>query len=287
MKYIVLVLLFASTFLHAENLYINVTKLTEKSDLEYVGAQFKRVGISAIYKYDGEDYVLFSGPYKNERFARRALVKINKYFPSAYIVKVRAQKDTGKRAKRYSTTTRQGKDLWYKGVFAGIHLSYNNVLATHKVETGSVLATLPKEGSLGFTLEGGYEFDNGVSLSLGYSQISNKDIVINNQYLSVKYKFTTDTAFYPYFGFLAGVSSAKWNLVPLQNVVYIDDKSSSSLSGLESGVIYLLDKYHTSLYLGYTVLITNHTAVLEADTGSSELNFKRLDNILVGVRYHF
>jgi hypothetical protein len=293
LKYIVFVLLFASALLNAENLYINVAKLSKKSDLEYVGLQFKRVGISAIYKHDGLDYVLFSGPYADEEHARYALEKINKYFPSAEIVRVKRKTDTKRTitkkrvSKRKILTANLMNGQWYKGAFVGLDLSYNNVLATHKVETGSVLATLPKEGSTGFTLDAGYEFANGFSFLLAYSQMTNQDISLSAQYLSIQYQFETSTDFYPYFGLLAGISSAKWNLVPLQNVTYIDDKSSSSLSGIESGIIYPVDEYKMSLYLGYTVLIMNHTAVLEADTGNSQLSFKRLDNILFGVRYHF
>lgn len=294
MKFVIFIVLFLSTILSAESLYVNITKLSNKGDLEYVGAKFKRIGISALYKHDGYDYVLFSGPYLDRESAKRALKKIRKYFPSAELMRVKRQSDidnntqsviTKKNAIKQKSTGSDFNSEKNKHAFVGLSFGYNNVLSSHKVETGSVLATLPKEGSIGYTLDVGYEFDNGLLLSLGYSMINNSDISVGNQYLSIKYKFNTDTRYYPYFGFLAGVSSVKWNIKPLQNPIYIDDKSTSMLSGLESGVIYPMSQL--SLYLGYTVLIMNHKAVLESDTGISQLYFKRLDNIIFGVQYHF
>ena len=279
--FVFIFVIYLATLFGDEYLYIKIGETNNKNDIKEIGKTFRSLGISGLYKFDGLEYKLFSGPYADRDFAIYALNKLNKYFPSAYIVRREKSVTTqSKVAKKPQSEKSQGK------FFMAFNISYNNILSSHKVESGSVLTTLPKEGSLGYNIDIGYRLSDQFSLSLGTQQILNDDISMYNQYLSARYIFSGSKIFQPYFDFLIGTSYSKWNFSPLENIIYIDDESSSMITGLGSGIRYKLNSYFI-FTLGYEMLVLNHVAILKSDTGTSEVHFKRLDNIIIGVEYQF
>ncbi|MCX6075410.1 MAG: hypothetical protein NTW78_00820 [Campylobacterales bacterium] len=289
MKIIIFIFLLVSTVFGYEQSYIKIAKTSNKNTLLSVNSRFAEIGVPVKYSYTDAKYLIYAGPYNDEESAKEGLEIIKTYFPGAFIVK---SEDTQRVIKQKDS---QSKNIPRKGddnFFVGLDLGYSNSISNHIGKEGSVVAKAPYEDFGNYGLDLGYEFKNGIFCTLGYSQIINGDIIMDNIYLSLNYKFLTYYNFSPYFGLFVGNSYLKWNMYPIENPTSFNDQSTSVLTGAQFGVSYPINN-EISLSLAYRVAAMDHVSTLKTQIqgnsviNSSELHHKRLDNILFGIQYKF
>lgn len=263
--------------------YIKVTKTQNTKKLQSIRSNLQKMGQQSTYRTTKQAYIIYSGPYKNTRSAKYALQKIKRYFPYAKIVKTKVKPTTKKTKKRVmqralKTSYKQDQN----GFFVGAALGYSNAALS---KTGNVEIYAPQESGISYDLQGGYRFKNSIFVALGYLRSDESDIVFDNLYTSVNYKFGPYGDFSPYFGLLAGYSKLTWNKNPLDNTS-ASNSSDSFFGGTQIGAIYKGLKV-ISLYANYQCLFMNHTTVVKTTTATSNLEHKTLHNIQLGVRYNF
>jgi hypothetical protein len=283
LKIIIFIFLLVSTVFGYEQSYIKIAKTSSKDKLLSLNSTFSQVGVPIKYSYNDSKYLIYAGPYNDEESAKEGLEIIKIYFPGAFIVK---SEDAQRVVKQKGSQSKNIPSRDDDNFFVGLDLGYGNSTSNHIGKEGSVVAKAPYEdfGSYGLNL--GYEFRNGIFCTLGYSQIMNGDIIMDNIYLTLNYKFLTYYNFSPYFGLFIGNSYLKWNMYPIENPTSFDDQSTSVLTGAQFGVSYPIDD-KISLSLAYRVAAMDHVSTLEVPGSSSELHHKRLDNILFGIQYKF
>ncbi len=283
MKIIIFIFLFASTVFGYEQSYIKIAKTSSKDKLLSLNSKFAEIGVPVKYSYTDAKYLIYAGPYNDEESAKEGLEIIKTYFPGAFIVK---NEDAQRVVKQKNTQSKSSSSRGDDNFFVGLDLGYSNSTSNHIGKEGSVVAEAPYEDFGSYGLDLGYEFRNGIFCTLGYSQTVNGDIIMDNIYLTLNYKFLTYYNFSPYFGLFVGNSYLKWNMYPIENPTSFDDQSTSILTGAQFGVSYPIND-EISISLAYRVAAMDHVSKLEIPSSSSELHHKRLDNIFFGIQYKF
>jgi len=283
LKIIIFIFLLVSTVFGNDQSYIKIAKTSSKDKLLSLNSTFTQIGVPVKYSYTDSKYLIYAGPYDDEESAKEGLEIIKKYIPSAFIVK---NEDAQKVIKQKNSQSRNASSRDDNNFFVGLDLGYSNSTSNHIGKEGSVVAKAPYEDFASYGLDLGYEFRNGIFCTLGYSQIMNGDIIMDNIYLTLNYKFTTYYNFSPYFGLVVGNSYLKWNMYPIENPTSFDDQSTSLLTGAQFGLRYPIND-EISFSLAYRVAAMDHVSTLEVPGSSSELHHKRLDNILFGIQYKF
>jgi len=281
LKLLFIIFILSSTIYSSEKSYIKIAKTSSKETLLALNSKFERIGVPIKYNYSNSKYIIFSGPYDDYDSAVDGLKKIKSYFPSAFIVE---NKDADRIMKQKQKSDTMGKED--NNYFVTLGLSYNNATSNHIVRKGNVIAYIPNENFFGYALDLGYEFDNGVFTSLGFAQIINNDIIMSNIYLTLNYKFKTYFNLSPYMGLVVGNSYLTWNTPPITDITYFDDRSTSGFTGIQFGVSYPIYK-QISLSLGYRLIVMDHMSRLEVKDDRSDIQHKRVDNILFGLQYNF
>lgn len=257
--------------------YIKVTKTKNINQLNSIKSNLKRLGQTSTHRTTKTGYVIYSGPYKNSTSAKYTLKKIKRFFPYATIVKTKTKPTTKKVIKRKTTKTPKQKQKF----FVGGALGYSKSVLTYT--GGTKLDYPPKETGISYDLHLGYNFKKDMFITLGYLRTDTSDIVFDNFYSSLNYKFVKFDNLSPYFGLLAGYSKLTWNKAPIANATSKSSVSDSFFGGTQVGVIY--DGYESfSLYANYQCLFVNHSTAINV---SDKLEHKTLNNIQLGVQYSF
>ena len=291
-------LLFPS-FLNAASNYVQVTQTKNKKQLRIIKAKLKNMGLKMVYKKSGSRYLVYSGPYKSSKSSSYALKKIKRYFPYAKITNKKKKKL--KPAKKEIPSKKnlipaveieQSKDVGkptntkkISGFFTGISLGYSSAPTNSTVDADSTEPHIPNNKGISFNLEGGYHFENGFSSSLSYMKFNASDLVFDNVYGTINYRFRDFNDFVPYFGALVGYSSLVWNIDPVEEIVG-DSDSESFFAGTQTGILYKgFDSF--SLLLGYQCMFMGHITNIEDGDSSSKLQHETLHTIQMGIQYNF
>ena len=295
MKFItffILIFLLSPSFLGAATNYIGVTQTTSKNQLRVINSRLNSIGLKMLYKSVGNKYLVYSGPYRTSRSTSYAMQKIKKYFTNAKIItnKKIQQTSTAKVPARVKTQSKfnEIKQNNKNGYYIGTAIGYSSAPSTHSISKGSVTIKEPNNSGMHYLIDGGYNFENGFSLSLAYMILGTGDLAFSNIYTTVNYRFGNFKYFTPYFGVLAGFSSLKWNVDPILNASEASNNDSASfIGGTQVGVIYNGYK-NISLLLSYKSIIMGHTTNIEVDANNiSQLQHKVLHSIEVGIQYNF
>lgn len=278
MKYITVFILSFLIFpilLSASGNYIIVTSATSKKQLRLIKSKLKSLGLNMTYKTTKTKYVVYSGPYKNEKNAFIAVKRAKKYFPNA-----RALKKESKTEEQASVVKQKNSG----GFHVGTALGFASAPSTHE---GLVDITEPKNSGLTYSLEGGYTFKNGISLAGGYMRVDTSDLVFDNIYGVVNYRFDDFYNFVPYVGVLGGYSNLTWDTDPIENPSQESNNDSSSfIAGTQIGASYDGFEY-ISLYSTYQCLFMGHTTYLSDGTNDSKLQHKTIHSLQMGVQFNF
>ncbi len=271
MKFIITLLLTSFMFnnlLNAKDIYIQVTSTSSKNTLRAINKKFKKMNLKMIYKTNVTKYFIYSGPYTNVDSSKFALNKIRNYFPNAIIKPHKIKK---------------GKD---SGTYLNLALGFSSAPSTHEVEKGCVIIEAPKNKGVSYNVDSGYTFENGLSLGVGYLRFDATDLLFDNLYGSINYRFNDYNNFIPYIGMLGGYSSLKWFTDPIDDPQEGSNNNSSSLLfGTQTGLVYKLTGIF-SIYMGYQCLFMNHITNISLDTkNSSKLKHNTLHTVQVG--FHF
>ncbi len=285
MRYIAFIFLLSlliPTVSYASFTYIKVTNTTNVNKLKKIKYTLSKLGQKTTHRTTKTKYIVYSGPYANNKSAKNALRKVKRYYPYAKIVKTNKELQSYKKTKKVAQTTQSSKND--KKYFVGFAFGYSSAPVSN---SGQIDLFLPKEQGISYDLSIGLHLKESFVLSAGYLRVDTKDVLFDNYYTSISYKFTPFNNFTPYVGVLGGYSQLTWNRNPLDNsTTNASNKSDSFFGGTQVGGIY--DGYEiVSLYVNYQCLFLNHATTVKTATQSSELKHKTLHNIQVGVRYSF
>jgi len=291
---LVLFFLLFPSFLSAAANFVQVTQTTKKSQLRAIKSKLSKMGLKMVYKKSGSRYIVYSGPYRNSKSASYAVKKMKRYFPYAKVVakKRKKFKPIGKSTKNeqaFLTKKLKTKDTKkMKGFFTGVSLGYSPSPSNHTVVKGTIEdLKVPNNTGISFNLDGGYHFENGFSTSLSYMKFDASDLVFDNIYGTINYRFSDFNNFVPYFGVLAGYSSLVWNVDPIKNPAEGSSNDSESFfAGSQTGIIYTGFEV-VSLSFGYHCMFMGHTTNIEDGVNSSKLQHDTLHSLQIGVQYNF
>ena len=294
MIFFILIFLLSPSFLNAASNYIGVTQTTSKNQLRDINSRFKSMNLKMLYKTSGERYLIYSGPYKTSNSITYAIKKIKRYFPNAKILNYKAKQIPSVKVPvviKTETKHEQIKQKNNSSFYIGTAFGYSSAPSTHTISEGSVTIQEPNNSGINYIIDGGYNFENGFSLGLAYMKFDASDLVFDNMYGIVNYRFGNYKGFTPYFGALAGFSSLKWSVDPisvdLSNAQLSDKDSSSFIGGTQAGVMYTGIE-NISLLFGYKCIITGHTTNIKVDTDNiSKLEHNALHTLQLGIQYNF
>lgn len=296
MRFVVFVFLFIFIFpsiSSAAYTYVKVAQTNNTNKLNKIKFTLRNIGYSSTHRTTKKSYVIYAGPYKNTRTARYALKKIKRYFPNASVIRTRNKLITKvvkvanivnvvKQNPKKSTT-----DIDIKNKKLFIDLAYGTIIVplSHKGDVDEIY--LPNDSGTSYNISVGYTISKHIYATLGFLNANATDVVFNNYYASVNYKFGPYGNFTPFIGGLFGNSQLTWNRNPLDNTTATASNSSNSFfGGTQIGAVYNITK-DFSLLINYKCLYMNHQTVITKDSNTSELSHSALQNIQLGVRYSF
>ncbi|MEA3228749.1 MAG: hypothetical protein U9P38_06740 [Campylobacterota bacterium] len=271
MKFIAILLLtflISQTLLNAEEIYIQVTTATSKKKLRTINKKFKNMSLPMVHKKTTTRYLIYSGPYRSGASASFALERIQQTFPNA---KIKTKKKTKEKK---------------SGAYLNIALGFSSAPSTHAVEEGCVIIEEPNNKGISYNIDGGYTLKNGFSIGLGYLRFDATDLLFDNVYGSLNYRFNDYYDYTPYIGVLGGFSGLKWFTDPIDNPLEGSNNDSSSfLFGTQTGIVYNSGSV-VSLYLGYQCLFMNHITNITLDKeNSSKLKHNTLHTLQIGLHF--
>jgi hypothetical protein len=262
--------------------YIRLTTQTPKQKLFIVKKRLSRFGLNMVFKQNQNgNYIIYSGPYSSEKYAIYLQQKVKKYFPNA-IVLTKNQKKIIHHQKKVI----KNKKTFYP-YFVSIGIGYSSTPSTHMIKSGTVTINKPKVDGISYNIGFGYLMQNFV-FALNYMRIDTKDLLFNNTFGEIGYRFKQFYKYRPYFAAIAGYSSLKWSINPIDNAsVSSNNDSKSPFYGTKAGIIYDFYK-NVELYSSYQCIFMQHTTNLEVGSSNiSKLQHNISHTIEFGLNYKF
>ncbi len=291
---ILLLLVSMSTQVFAKLVYINVANVKNKKQLNYPYMELKSLGFKMSYERKSYGYAVYTGPYSSQASLDRAYKKIKRRFKHAHVIVYDSQEKQKRQEHKVQQQPKQeslkpcAKEKKDTGFVAGLSVGYGNAPSSHVLESGSVIVKEPSASGQNYSLYGGYDFANGVTLLANYMYLNTNDLEFSNYLGSLNYRFEHLGAFVPYIGCSLGYSSLKWNTSPIANASPSSNNDSAGIAyGTQIGLLYKLFQ-NISLKVDYSYLFLNHTTnITQGTTGRSKLQHNTLDSILIGLEYTF
>lgn len=284
MKFIAVVLfifLLTPTVVSAANNYIKIGVTSSTKQLHIVQYRVSKLGLREIHRVKNHRYIIYSGPYRSKNSTLYAFKKIKRYFPNATIIfqSAKKQKSKNKRVQKADSLP----------FFIGVGMSYSSAPSSHIIESGTVAINKPKNSGLSYGVDAGYNFYDNFFIGLGYLKFDTDDLVFNNIYGILNYKFSPfKEKFTPYFEVVAGYSTLKWNIDPITNASSDSNNDSTSpFLGTQAGILYSLSQ-HISLFSEYQCMFMTHTTNLTVDSKNrSKIEHTTLHSLQIGLQYNF
>ena len=300
---ILIFLLLLPSISNASYKYIKVTTTKQSDMLWQIKSKLNNMGLTMISMQTNKNYLVYSGPYKNEKSAKSALKLIKTTFKSAKIIgQDKVDKKIIKKEIKQSISVEdenttevqisiqedEMKEIIiddYNGFFIGASLGFAYTPFERNTQSGVVIiSSAPTAYNLSYSIETGYEYRNGVFISLKYLKAYSSDISTDNLLASLNYRFELDNDIKPFLGVLSGQSLLNRKFAPLDNPKSANIQSESFVIGFEIGASY--DVYEEiETYISYQYILMDHAAILEPSTGVSRLAHNSLHNIQIGLRF--
>jgi hypothetical protein len=216
-----------------------------------------------------------------------ALRHTKNFFPQARLIRFAPKKLSSDEIAKNNANKKQNYK-YREGFFLGLGLGYASVPSTHLIQTGSLIVNEPSSSAVNQKVHAGYNFDNAFVGSINYLLLDTGDLVFNNVYLSLNYRFEDIKSYVPYFGVSAGISNLKWNTSPINEPDDASKNNSSTTSlGTQTGVLY--EGFNpVSVGFEYNTMFMQHTTNITQDaTNSSKLQHKVLHSVQFFIHYNF
>lgn len=271
------IFLLIPTVLSAANNYIKIGVTSSTRQLHIVQYRVSQLGLREIHRVKNGRYIIYSGPYVNKTTTLYAFTKIKRYFPNATLLLQSEKKQ--QRVKKSDSLP----------FFIGVGMSYSSAPSSHIIESGTVEINKPKNSGLSYGVDAGYNFYDHFAIGLGYLKFDTDDLVFNNLYGILNYKFSPfKEKFTPYFEVVAGYSTLKWNIDPITNASSDSNNDSTSpFLGTQAGILYSLSQ-HISLFTEYQCMFMTHTTNLTVDNKNrSKIQHTTLHSLQIGLQYNF
>jgi len=276
--------------LNAADVYVKIGVTKTKNGLSYAYSKLNKMGMKFIYETKNIDnkniYTVYSGPYYTKKEQIIALKNSRYFFKNAKLVRISKTKNNKPyinplQKEKASTKKRSKYSL-------SVALGYASAPSTHRIIKGSVDISEPKSDGFSFLLNGVYDISDNFIVSTNYMRFDSGDLVFDNIYTSLGYKFKKFGNFSPHFGLLVGLSALKWDTSPLEQASSSSNNDSETyIYGSEIGLTYKGYKYF-SPFVHYHCMFMGHVTNLEQDTANnSKLEHKTIHTILFGVAYNF
>ncbi len=278
-----------------------ITKTSHKINLVNINHTLHQLGVKMYVQTLTPDYYVYSASYKNPKNAQNVLKRVRGKFPYAKIVtidnlskantkieaipqeedtqedglqevasqKVVSQEEQIRLLQKLMDDTHPQSTNPLKNFYINIAKGYTNI--------NDKITSKFSNNRTSYLLEGGYEYENGFSLSLAYLNTSTSDISMQTVYEAVNYRYDLNNGFRLGGGILVGLSSLEINS-------YASTSASRNLVyGFDLAVEYKLkDKLY--LFTKYQGFLLTHTININ-NTKSISLN--HTNNILFGLGYKF
>ena len=287
--------------LNASDVYVKVGEAKSKRGLSYAYSKLNKMDMKMFYKTSIRDYetvyTVYTGPYRTKKNQSIALKNVRYFFKGAKLIKftsssvisdlelqdVKVNKNI-RIIKSSNNLAKQNKNKFSLG-FA---LGYATAPSSHVISSGTVTIVKPNNSGIDYLLNARYDLSQDYLISLNYMRMDADDLVFDNFYASLGYKFSQLGNFAPHFGISLGMSALTWHTSPLAEVSASSNNNSETLLyGTELGLTY---KGYKNLlpFIQYHCMFMNHTTNLTQDaSNTSKLQHKTLHALLLGIGYSF
>jgi len=271
-----------ATVAKALNVYVKVVDTQRQEKVKLARYRLYKMQLHSFYRTTSYGYAVYSGPYKNNTDAYIALQRVQKYYRHAKIIQPKVAKKRAGSSYKSSFATRKIP------LHISVGMSYASAPSTHTIISGTVQVKEPKNSGYSYTIEGEYDLSESFSAGLGYMRFDADDLLFDNFYAKLRYKFATFDKYTPYFSLLAGNSSLTWSVDPIANPTSDSNNDSTSLFlGTEVGLLYHFDT-KVSFYSEYQCIFMGHTTNILVDTQNrSKLQHNILHTVQMGLQYNF
>ena len=292
LKLLIFLIIISPIFLMAEDIYVKVIQLKSKKHFSYVYSVLNRAKMNMMVKKTRQNrqdiFTIYSGPYKSKESQANAITHTKKYFANAKLVRFKPKKLNSDDADAQNASGKLRNYKHTSGFFIGAGAGFTAAPSTHIIETGAVSINEPKDKGINTKVAAGYSFKNGAVGSVNYARLDTNDLVFNNLYLSLNYRFEDIGELVPYFGASVGISSLKWNTSPIDDPnAGSNNDSDSILYGTQAGLIYE-GFYPLSFNLEYNCMMMEHTTNITQDSSnSSKLEHNAIHSVQFFIHYNF
>jgi len=290
---ILLIVFFCLPSLGMADVYVKVGETNTKRGLSYTYAKLQKMKMKMFYKTSMKNYKplysIYSGPYRSPRTQKIALKNARIFFKGAKLVQLASPRSPLKKKLLKKTTATPTKISTKTTPYSvGIGLGYATAPSTHVIKSGSVSIVEPKNSGLNTLLYIGYDLNEDFYLSLNYMKMDAEDLVFDNFYATLNYKFATIGDFIPYFGVSMGASSLRWNTSPLEQAnAEANNDSESLLYGTQLGLSYKGFNMYRPFVQYHCMFMQHATNLTQEVSNTSKLQHKTLHSILFGIGYSF
>ncbi|MCW8837401.1 MAG: porin family protein [Thiovulaceae bacterium] len=280
---IILSMLLVSIYANDTFERVLITKTTKKSNLKSIKHKLNLLKVRMFVQHIPSGYYVYSNILNNKEESRIILSRIKTTFPHAKIVTIEVpSKEPAKNAIQEQEENTLDNNIYEtktatknkNNFFVNFGLAYTSTDGSTNDATASKL----ENTGIGYTLEGGYIYDENFLFSVAYQDASTSDITMVNYFTSANYNLNILSNLDIYGGVVLGMSSLE-----------LDSYSTSSAStaflyGLQIGTSYsITDDINT--FVAYQLLMAEHTINLP-DAGS-KIDFSSFHNLQIGVGYRF
>ncbi len=241
---------------------ILITKTKNESNLSKIKKNLNKIGIKKMYVQNLQNmYYIYSKKFTDSQYTQQTLAKIKTKFPKAKIVYIPSHK------KSYYNVQKNNKNLFINLALGYAKINNSKNSSINKISTSA----------MSYILEGGYAFNNNISIFLGYINSSTDDISMFNIYSGVSYKYYITTDFSIASGLILGYSSLEMNNYSSSTA------SENLLYGFDLAISYdLVDSFY--IFTKYQGFLTNHVININS---SSKVEFDYINNYSIGIGYKF
>lgn len=274
MKFIVLLSLSATLAFSQEQFErILITKTTTKSNLSKINSSLKNIGVKMYVQTLSTGYYIYSKKYTNTLNAQKKLNKIKVKFPNAKIISINIPKENENNDEEILTKISNYFQQNNKKIFVNLAFGYANINGS----TNDLSVSKTSNAGMSYTLEGGYNLYDNLSISLSYLNSSTSDISMYDIYSAVNYKYFLIDDISIGAGLILGYSSLELNNYPSST------PSTNMMYGYDLAVYYEFTN-EFDFFTKYQGFFKNHVVNID---NTSKSQFDYTNNLLIGVGYKF
>lgn len=323
---ILFTLLFAFNALLQASYYVQVMKTKYYDDVLLEELNMNVLGFNTIVSKLDREYVMYTGPYKSMKEAKRVLAFTKEYYDKAFIIRKQQQKNKSKKLHIVSGIDNKKVVQRKKKIVLLVdeksrkikELQEQNSSVEELRESNVTKETAQEDSNetLFFAFSAGYSYydikvDNpkniefsspssvasSYSFELGYvdgnwmntllyNRSSNSDFSANDYCFTMNYLPYKGNYFTPYAGFIAGYEKMNFKTDILARGSTFKRDGYSFIMGAQLGLVFKIYE-HISLYNAYKMFMTNNRTVITKEQNSGMLLYGMKYSNELGVHISF